>query len=310
MPDDDEAAASGIHVARVEARLRRAVFAVLDGQEHEARRLVDLALEGVPRDESGRPFLPSRALSMLRTARRYRPPAHLKRAVLGTWQGEVAESPPGDGSALALVFCHRPGYMMVPTQLIEVELAARGIEAIYLSDKSQHGFGLGMDAFAGGLEGTHDALARMVAARAPRRLLTIGASISGCMAVSTAIVLKADAALTLSPVLASSRAVREDIPRLRQADISEAVEARIGRLLDIDQWYDRYPHRPKVFVHYSVHRIVDRAQAEMASVLPNVRLRPIDSFKGHSTPWDSFARDWFGRAVDRALDKPQDQAAP
>lgn len=244
---------------------------------------------------------PDETLShMLQAARHWRPPAApLRSRTLIAAGADVAVSPPGPADCCAVVFLSKPRGIMAPYEIVDAELARRGIAALYLYDTTQRGFGRGVASVGGGLAGMHGFIRDHLNATRPRHVFTIGASVTGCAAAATALHLRLQACLLLSPVVAISAGFRGQWGDRRRAHSARQAEEELGAYVDLHSWYRDTVHRPLMRVHYGAWNRIDRLQARTMRGFENTELRPIDELAAHNCLWHGLAKGWFADAIGR-----------
>ncbi len=280
---------------------RAARFLAL-GAEQRSTEAYAQARAIAPKDDAGNPVFTGEAAEIDAMLANWRPPALLRRPIMRpNPPSDVMESPKGDAPVLVVVFLVTGTWLLVPLELIDAELAGRGVTTLYLNDRRRMGFALGVHSLGEGHERMMAYIRERAEALGAERLVTLGISITGCVTLAAALHLRASSCLLFSPVVASSAAFRARYRDGRRQDLTAEVESRVGRMMDAQYWYETTSHRPAVDIYFGTGHRNDIQQAESLRDYEGVSLHPIEGFTPHNPLWDAYAKGWIGPALDRAL---------
>jgi hypothetical protein len=117
---------------------------------------------------------------------------------------------------LVVAFAPPEGTFGVPVNVFHAMLSDTAVNALYLFDSQQLGHLRGSDRFGPGYDAMLNGVRALIAELGTRRLIVLGASLSGVTALQALLDLKADGALLFSPVTNMSYAIRPEMTRMPQ----------------------------------------------------------------------------------------------
>lgn len=290
-------------------RLVRGVRLKAAGDFDGAALVLDQFRQEMPPGPDGAPALSQDVAEIVRVLENWSPPpAPLRPMLRPETTADVMQSAHGPSSALAVVFLIARDGLMVPIELIDAELARRGVTALYLHDRRRWGFAMGVRSIGPDYVAMMDFIRLRAEEVGARRLVTIGASITGCAAVAAALHLKADAGLLFSPVVASSSTFRSGGTDTRRQEIASQIERSIGERMDVNSWYAELPHRPRMDIFYGQANANDTQQAGVMRDFDGVTCHPLPKRQLHNVLWHAYADGWIGDVMDRTFGQATDGA--
>jgi hypothetical protein len=186
-----------------------------------------------------------------------------------------------------------------PIHYFDSLLASRGVTAIYAYDATQRVFFFGAEGIAGNIEGVAAYIARFPEVANASRVLTLGTSGGGMVALRTALAIGAHGSLTFGAKTILGR------PAPNVPDIELERLARFTANLPLDDrdlraaWPDDRYLQATMF--YGTGYAPDKAHAWRLADRPGVVLSPVENTMDHDAFTPSLESGAFDEALDRLL---------